>query len=86
MAQKFGRQAKHLDATSQPSSEETKVAAPKPYLQPSLQVHHQPRSTVDPSTKLRQLQMDNEKYRASIETGHQMLQASIVEPAVKPSY
>jgi hypothetical protein len=41
---------------------------------------------VDPSTRLKQLQKDNEKYRASIESGHLMLHASIVEPIVKPSY
>lgn len=40
----------------------------------SIKVSAQPR--LDPSTKLRQLQEDNEKYRASIESGHMHMQAS----------
>lgn len=82
MAKKFGRQAKHLDATSQPaagteeskahgvsqSSQHHRFGGQQEQVSSSIKVLAQPR--LDPSTKLRQLQEDNEKYRASIESGH----------------
>jgi len=83
MAQKFGRQAQHLKPSDQPAVvEESKEVAygglmlqqvAKPYESKS------PQPRVDPTQKLRQLQVDHEKYRASIEVGHLLLKAKIGE-------
>ena len=87
MAKKFGRQAQHLDAKSQsqPAEEESKGAQPQTnksssldldqahvVSQKSLLLNQQPRND---NNKLRQLQMDNELYRANMESGHQLLKA-----------
>ena len=95
MAKKFGGQANHLQAKKQAAAEEekksvslvkeeNKVEESKESQEESKRVNL-PMRTTEKNQKLRQLQEESERYRACIESGHQLLQPADKELSLRKS-